>query len=268
MSHPSDNPLENIQRARSEERYADVAELIPEEARGNVFHEVWFPTIISMMDIKNYKEQNKIWLTEIFKWRDEDQSGVQRSNDKGWHSAVDMHTRPQFIPMGQQFLRQAAVVAKRMGFDESAEPIIVNMWANVSPYGAANKNHNHANCILSLAYYLQAPPGCGKICFFDPRAQATVLTPPFAADQPRPREMLNEVVYEPIPGRCVMFPSWLMHEVQPNHTAVQGDDGLRVSVSANIFFRMKKDKVAKDADNKGMLTVDGEILEVGGMISL
>lgn len=269
MSNPSDNPLEKLQRASAEGRYADIAELIPEECRGNVFQEHWFPTIISLMDIKNYKELNKGWLADILKWRAEDE-GVVRSNANGWHSAVDMHTRPEFIPMGQQFLFQAAEVAKRMGFDEDAEPIIVNMWANVSPYGAYNKSHNHPNTILSLAYYLQAPPNCGKFRVGDPRPQTSVLTPPYSASRKRPTEMFDEVYYEPIPGRCIMFPSWLVHEVQPNLTPVQGNEGLRVSVSANIFFRMKNnaEKVKSGLDNKGMLTMDGELLESRGMLGM
>jgi uncharacterized protein (TIGR02466 family) len=172
--------------------------------------------------------------------------------------------------MGQQFLSQAAEVAKRLGFDEDAEPIIVNMWANVSPYGAYNKSHNHPNTILSLAYYLQAPPGCGKFRVSDPRPQTSVLRPPYSVSKQRPREMFDEVCYEPIPGRCVMFPSWPVHEVQPNLTDVRGADGLRISVSSNIFFRMKNSmqKVKEGMDNKGMLTLDGEILEGGGVLNL
>jgi len=270
MSNPSDNPLNKIQRASAEERYADLAELIPEECRGVVFQEHWFPTIVSLMDVKNYKELNKVWIAEILKWRNEDQAGIVRSNAKGWHSTVDMHTRQEFIPMGQQFLYQAMEVAKSMGFDEDAEPIIVNMWANVSPYGAFNKSHNHPNTILSLAYYLQAPPGCGKFRINDPRAQTSVLTPPYSTTQKRPKEMFEEVYYEPIPGRCIMFPSWLVHEVQPNLTEVQGDDGLRISVSANIFFRMKNsiEKVKEGLNNKGMLTLDGKVLESRGLLNM
>ena len=67
-----------------------------------------------------------------------------------------------------------------------------------------------------------------------------------------------------------MFPSWMMHEVQPNLTDVKGDDGFRISVSANIFFRMKNsgEKIKEGHDNKGMLTMDGELLEGRGILSL
>lgn len=270
MTSPADNPLEKIQRARIEGRYSDVADLIPEETRGSVLYELWFPTIISFMDIKYHKTLNKKWISQILKWRDKDQKGIVRSNSQGWHSTVDMHTRKEFIPMGMQFLSQAEEVAKRMGLDESAEPIIVNMWANVSQCGAYNRNHTHPSTFLSLAYYLQAPPGCGKICFTDPRAQAGVLELPYSRNKPKTNEMLREISYEPIPGRCIMFPSWLAHEVQPNLTKLKGDEGLRISVSANIFFRMKAGAihVPKGHDNKGILTKDGEILDARGLANL
>lgn len=269
---PPANLLEQIQLARIEERYSDIAELIPEENRGKVFHELLFPTIISIRDIENQKDSNKEWMSQILKWRDIDKEGIKRSNSLGWHSRINMHTREEFIPMGQQFLLQATEVGRRMGLDESAEPVIVSMWANVSPYGATNRHHTHPGTFLSLAYYVQAPPGCGKICFTDPRAEANVLIPPFAMDKPRATEALHEVFYDPIPGRCVMFPSWLGHDVLPNLTQMQGDDGLRISVSANIFFTVRIGKgkmpVKSGHDPMGLLTRDGEIIKGKGILDL
>ncbi|HKJ22228.1 MAG TPA: TIGR02466 family protein [Gammaproteobacteria bacterium] len=259
------DPIEQLQRARQEGRYADIADLIPDEHRGEVHFETWFPTIISIMDAKDYRSRNRRWISQILGWRAQDRQGIVRSNSRGWHSTVDMHTREEFIPMGQQFLLQAEEVGRRMGLHEDCEPFIGNMWANVSPHGAHNRNHNHPGTILSLAYYLQTPPGCGKIWFTDPRVQAHLILPPYASDRPRVNEMLNEVFYEPIPGRCIMFPSWLLHEVQPNLTEVEGDDGLRVSVSANISFRMKSGKGKMPAreglDHKGILTKGGVVTD-------
>lgn len=261
MDQRVESTIEKIQRARAEQRYSDVADLIPEDQRGKVHVEHWFPTIISMMDIKDHKTLNQQWIAQILRWRNEDEKGIIRSNSRGWHSTVDMHTREEFIPMARQFLLQAMEVGRHMGLDEDSEPFIGNMWANVSPYGAHNRNHTHPGTVLSMAYYLQAPPGCGKIWFTDPRAQANVIVPPYAPDKPRKPEMLYEVFYEPIPGRCVMFPSWLAHEVQPNLTEVQGDEGLRISVSSNISFRRKpgagKMAVRHGLDHKGILTLDG-----------
>ena len=47
-----------------------------------------------------------------------------------------------------------------------------------------------------------------------------------------PPELWREVQYEPVAGRCIMFPSWLWHEVKPN----QSND-IRISVSFNFLQR-------------------------------
>ena len=45
-------------------------------------------------------------------------------------------------------------------------------------------------------------------------------------------ELWREVHYEPIAGRCIMFPSWLWHEVKPNES-----NDIRISVSFNFLQR-------------------------------
>lgn len=55
------------------------------------------------------------------------------------------------------------------------------------------------------------------------------------------REARNwtEVYFEPIEGRLLLFPSWLMHEVEPNLAAETGDAGDRISISFNIMQRRR-----------------------------
>ena len=48
----------------------------------------------------------------------------------------------------------------------------------------------------------------------------------------RPEEYGQEVFWLPIPGRMIMFPSWVRHSVEPNQS-----DEYRISVSGNITFR-------------------------------
>ena len=53
----------------------------------------------------------------------------------------------------------------------------------------------------------------------------------------RPKELLNEVYYAPVPGRVVIFPSWLKHEG---------------TIKRKVFDKRK------GHDSKGVLTTDGE----------
>ena len=79
----------------------------------------------------------------------------------------------------------------------------------------------------------------------------------------KPREFLNEVYWKPIPGRLIMFPSWAVHEVEPNLSELKGKKGLRVSVSGNVSFYFKKGIKSKEEreghDAKGILTLDGTV---------
>ena len=58
-----------------------------------------------------------------------------------------------------------------------------------------------------------------------------------------------------------MFPSWAVHEVEPNLSEIKGKKGLRVSVSGNLSFHIKKGLKYKEEreghDAKGFLTMEG-----------
>ena len=45
-----------------------------------------------------------------------------------------------------------------------------------------------------------------------------------------PTRLWREVHYEPIAGRCIMFPAWLIHGVDPNNS-----NDIRISVSFNFL---------------------------------
>ncbi len=74
----------------------------------------------------------------------------------------------------------------------SLKPVCGNMWANINGPGNFNR------------------PKEGKL----------------------PPELWREVHYEPKAGRCIMFPSWLWHEVKPNKS-----NDTRISVSFNFLQR-------------------------------
>ena len=113
------------------------------------------------------------------------------------------------------------------------------MWVNVSPRYGYNRNHVHPNALWSGVYYVQAPPGAGRIFFSDPRPQVPLVTARFVPDKPRRAESWSEVYYEAIEGRLIMFPSWLVHEVEPNVTDLEGADADRISVSFNLVQRRR-----------------------------
>jgi uncharacterized protein (TIGR02466 family) len=108
------------------------------------------------------------------------------------------------------------------------------MWANISPAHAFNRMHTHPGVIWSGVYYVQCPENSGQIYFSDPRVQAQVLRPRIHAEGKQQPHNWSEVFYEPIEGRMILFPAWLLHEVQPNLSQDAGEQGNRISISFNL----------------------------------
>ena len=132
--------------------HEEFASKIPLNDRGKVRGEIWFPTLFHFVDLLNYEERNKKWLKHIYKWRDDDNRGIVRSNSRGWHSAVDMHTREEYVDMGKEALKVGQQIHETLGLNPKTEPVIDNMWANVSQFGAHNRNHTHPGSHFSFVY--------------------------------------------------------------------------------------------------------------------
>ena len=213
--------------------------------RMTLHRELYFPTCIFFADFEDSDAFNARLGLELYEWRAEDRDGVVRSNlpETGtWHSQVDMAQRAQYRGLADRILQCTRAVFDDMGYDPRWRPEISNMWANIAPRYGQNRSHTHPGSLWSGVYYVQVPQGAGRIHFTDPRPQAMVLQPVYArAAEARP-ESWTEVHYEPLEGRVILFPSWLVHEVRPNMSEVEGGRADRISVSFNIEQRPAGDR--------------------------
>jgi len=192
--------------------------------------ELHFPTPIYIFD-HNDPSINIQLEKDIMNWMNQDK-GVTRTNVKGWHSTTDMHLKPEY-----KRLVDALFQAQHKIYDEEhldSEPFLGNMWANVNPPGGFNRAHLHPNSLWSGVYYVKAPKNCGRLKVNDPRTGAAMVSPRM---RPRlnhpdtaPTRLWTEAHYEPIAGRLIMFPSWLVHCVDPNES-----NDIRISVSFNFM---------------------------------
>ena len=190
-----------------------------------MFRELHFPTPIYIADIK-HPTLNKDLERDIMNWMNQDK-GVTRTNVKGWHSTTDMHLRPEYKNLVDMLYE-----AQRTIYDQEhleSEPFLGNMWANVNPPGGMNRAHQHPNSLWSGVYYVKAPKNSGHLKVDDPRNCASMVRPIQKTGQLPPR-LYRETHYEPIDGRLIMFPSWLMHCVDPNES-----NEIRISVSFNFL---------------------------------
>lgn len=158
--------------------------------------------------------------------------GVTRSLSGGWHSALDLfewNTEAVATLAGQIFecftriTRESVTVAGNF-----AGSVEMSGWANVTVDGGYNRIHNHADSMWSGVYYAAtgspdpAFPDAGVLEFVDPRLGANMVSAPG-------RPFGGNLRVVPAAGLMVLFPSWLLHFVNPFRGT-----GERVSISFNL----------------------------------
>ena len=190
-----------------------------------MIRELHFPTPIYIADIK-HPTLNQELERDIIAWSKQDK-GIVRTNVQGWHSTTNMHELPQFKKLVDMLYACQKTIYQQEHYE--SEPFLGNMWANINPPGGMNRAHQHPNSLWSGVYYIKTPKNCGHLKIDDPRASAAMCRPR-QKEGKKPSRLYRETHYEPIAGRCIMFPSWLIHCVDPN----QSND-IRISVSFNFL---------------------------------
>jgi uncharacterized protein (TIGR02466 family) len=187
----------------------------------------WFPTPIWHFQHENAEKLNKILRQAISEAQNSDPQGLSISNVLGWHSTDDLHQKSECAEFVIMVNNALAEVTQELAWDlQQVKPTITNCWAIVNPKNAFNVLHQHANSILSGVYYLDVPEDSGNLYFHDPRHSGQMLVPPYQQITPW---TLGKLIYKPISGMLVIFPSWVWHGVEVNLSEQN-----RISLSFNV----------------------------------
>ena len=184
-----------------------------------------FPTPVYIADIK-HPTLNQELERDITAWANKDK-GITRTNVQGWHSHTNMADLPEYKKLVNMLYACQKTIYEQEHYE--SEPVLGNMWANINPPGGMNRAHIHPNSLWSGVYYIKALPNSGYLKIDDPRSSAAMVRPKQKKGKLPPR-LFRETHYEPIAGRCIMFPSWLMHCVDVNES-----NDIRISVSFNFL---------------------------------
>ena len=191
-----------------------------------------FPTIIYIKDIPNALQLNQYLEQKIIQWSQQDK-GEQKTNAGGWHSKTDMNKKEEYNPLTKELFNMQNEIYQKEHL--SLKPVLGNMWANINYPGNFNRPHLHPNSLFSGVYFIKTPQKSGNLMVYDPRPGVQMSMPNRKQGEIKkfyPPELWREVHYEPVAGRCIMFPSWLWHEVKPNES-----NDIRISVSFNFLQR-------------------------------
>ena len=190
--------------------------------------EYHFPTPIYIKDLPNVDQLNSYLEQKIIQWSQQDK-GVSKPNAGGWHSATDMNQKEEYNVLTKELFNMQDEIFKKEFLTQ--KPVLGNMWANINGPGNFNRPHLHPNALFSGVYWIKTPINSGNLMLYDPRP-GVHTTMPNRKEGKLPPQLWREVHYEPKAGRCIMFPAWLWHEVQPNRS-----NDTRISVSFNFLQR-------------------------------
>ncbi len=161
---------------------------------------------------------------EIDAMRKRDPKGRNISNRNGWQSVDGIDQNPIFIRALRQIKREFRdELVPFLGIEkDSANIELHNSWANINYPGAWNAPHLHNGCFYSGVFFIQAEGDEGDLRMVDTDHK---IVSNFPASQSRIWESWG---VQPKTGDLYLFPSGLMHMVEPNLT--QKD---RYSISFN-----------------------------------
>jgi uncharacterized protein (TIGR02466 family) len=108
-------------------------------------------------------------------------------------------------------------------------------WINVKGPGEGIEAHAHNDCSLTATYYVQAEENSGDIVFMI-QGDAISADGSFIHND---ESTLKHKHITPVAGKLVIFPAYIVHEVQRNRS-----NSLRISISTDL-----QQVVDKDAPN-------------------
>jgi len=155
-----------------------------------------------------------------------------RSNSGGWQSPGNLITWPD-EPILKLKSRMESMVfglteqTLRQDGSERSFTLLIDAWGNINRQGDYNVVHTHPNAMWSGVYYIQkgepdpSVRHSGLLELLDPRESANYI-------QIQNTVFDARTFIENVPGRMILFPSWLKHMVHPFV-----GKGVRMSIAFN-----------------------------------
>ncbi len=149
-------------------------------------------------------------------------------------SLDDLPSRfPEFAELKHHLDKAAAAFAKAQHWDMDGFTLALDaIWVNILGEDGHHTGHIHPGSVISGTYYVAAPEGAGRLKFEDPRLAMMMAAPQLK--EGAPEDVRRFVYVQPREGHCLLWESWLRHEVMPS----QSEDA-RISISFNYALVRK-----------------------------
>ena len=165
----------------------------------------------------------------VQKIKNKDRVGNKLTNVGGWQSVS--YPRKD-IPIELDSLFSLFDSTVRTCLNSISIPNLVemrNFWFNINKPGNYNKLHNHRGSLISGVFYIDTPKDCGNSSF-----ERYDDTQYYLPENLEKRTVItgSAVSFEAEKGVLLLFPSWLLHQVEPSQSQTP-----RISMSFN--YNMK-----------------------------
>ena len=179
--------------------------------------------------IERLPEINTKYLKNILLEKESEEKSEKMSNIGGWQGKgvlqFDRRFSSLIMVIGEYF---ETVIKKELNYRSDIVFQIQNMWGNVNRQGDINSLHVHPGADWSFCVYINTADSCGDIIIQDPRIRKDVICDHWAKKDDTP----YQVSVEPAEGMLIVFPSYMMHEVESNKSTEP-----RISISGNIRIK-------------------------------
>ena len=191
-----------------------------------------FPTVIHELKVDNFRSIKEDLVKFVYEEREKDPRGLRFSNMGGLQSQPTYKDYDNIL--FSTVKNTLMTYFSQNVLDMSKEITFEGLWMSINKKGDYNATHDHPNCHMAGAFWINSPEGCGNFECQSPHSyncgqEINVYTSDF-------REKTNSYGsygFLPIEGSIMLFPASLNHRVTPN----QSDED-RISSSFNLTFRI------------------------------
>jgi len=191
----------------------------------NIHHRTLFPSIVSEVECDYFKLIQPNLIKWIYNYR-KNNDGVVLSNRGGWQSPSDFYLDDSFSEFADYVLKNALISLTHYNLEFK----LGNMWININRKGDYNAIHNHPLSLISGVLWIKIPENCGSLLFQSPQAFTQyLLLESVESKVAKEQNYYSNYKFNPREGTMILFPSDLMHGVEPNES-----DEDRISIAFNL----------------------------------
>lgn len=194
-----------------------------------------FPVPVYISRISRDPAFNTDLVNKIGELRDSDREGVEicrneyRTGYTSFFSRNRINLESDFAEISQQILRHGEFFTRSLGFSGERQKLaLTTMFGTINVKGCYHEMHRHRRSLISGSYYVAADKSSSRISFLDPKAGYRMHEPGMEG-----QSIFSNLEFslQPQPGMIVMFPSYLEHWVEMQHS-----DTPRVGITFNLDF--------------------------------